>query len=118
MHAGRLFRTSMVTHASATIGVAQTEEPCPDHPLDQSKSDQTLAGLLAHGSLLDIRPSRIVADVAADPVAAPCEEDALYVSLAAYSCRDSLGLGEIASLTVFPFKPLSGHQRDHCLCRR
>lgn len=44
----------------------------------------------------------------------PPTENAMYVSLAAYSCRDSLGLGEIASLTVFPFKPLSGHQRDHC----
>ena len=73
--------------------VAQTEEPCPDHPLDQSKSDQTLAGLLAHGSSLDIRPSRISAVAALVQWLHPPEEDAMYVSLAAYSCRDSLGFG-------------------------
>jgi len=50
------------------IFVAQTEEPCRGHPLDQGKSDQTQAGLLAHGSSLDARPSQALHDLASGPV--------------------------------------------------
>ncbi len=53
------------TDAAPAACSAQTEEQCPDHLLDQSKSDLMLAGLLAQGASLDIRPSRIVADVTA-----------------------------------------------------
>ena len=50
--------------------VAQTGLPCHSHSLDQGKSDQTPAGLLARGSSHDARPSRASHVAASDPVAA------------------------------------------------
>lgn len=88
--------------------------PCPDHPLDPSKSDQTPAGLLARGSSRDARPSQASHDLASGPVAASRGREAMCIALAAYSCRDSLGLRRQAVRTAFPIKSLSGHRRDHC----
>jgi len=115
--AGRPKAAANVTEAAPRRSfVAQTEKsPCRSHPLDQGKSDQTPAGLLARGSSLDARPSRASQDFASGPVACPsCLWGmAMCIALAAYSCRDSLGFGRRASFTMFPFKPLSRHRRDH-----
>ncbi len=91
--------------APAAKFVAQTGEPCPDQSLSQSKSDQTLAGLLARGSRLDARPSQSGRDDQ-KPVAVWADRGTdICILLAAYSCRDSCGLGCRYIRTAFPFKP-------------
>jgi len=85
--------------------------PCLGHPLDQGKSDRTLAGLLACGSSRDARPSQAPQKFASGPVAAagPVGPPRMCIALAAYSCRDSLGFEGQAPLTAFPFKlPFGG----------
>ena len=46
------------TAPAASVRRSDGEIPCRDHPLDQGKSDQALAGFLAHGSKLDARLPR------------------------------------------------------------
>ena len=90
--------------------------PCRGHPLDQGKSDQTLAGILARGSSLDARPSQASQDLASGPVTCPNlpvrwgdVHRARRLQL-----QGQPWLGEAgASFTMFPFKPLSRHRRDH-----
>src|SRR5436305_2024574 len=60
MHAGRLFRTLMVTHApppplASLVGKDTVPRPSPGPGM----SDLTPAGLLAHGSSRDGAPSQV-----------------------------------------------------------
>ena len=95
--------------APAARSSLRRSSPCRGHPLDQGKSDQTPAGLLARGSKLDTWPSQASHDLASGPVAdLPIEERSICVSLAAYSCRDSRGLGCQASTPHSPLSPREG----------
>jgi hypothetical protein len=86
----------------------------PRPPPGPGKSDQTPAGLLAHRSSHDARPSQaFMTERPAQWLPLPVKEEAICIALAAYSCRDSLGFGWRTTLTAFPIKPLSGHRRDH-----
>ena len=90
--------------------------PCRGHPLDQGKSDQTLAGILARGSSLDARPSQASQDLASGPVTCPNLPvrwgDVHRARRLQLQGQPWLGEAD-ASFTMFPFKPLSRHRRDH-----
>lgn len=95
--------------------------PCPGHSLDQSKSDQTPAGLLAHGSSLDVRPSQASHYLASGPVAGG--GDIARTAHVHRARRLQLqGQPRIrmarAFRTAFPIKSLSGHRRDQSAFER
>ena len=99
-HARRPDANGRPTHVSDAAPAARSSlrrsSPCHGHPLGQGKSDQTPAGLLAHGSSLDARPSQASHDLASGPVAGGSGRYArphMYIALATYSCRDSRGIG-------------------------
>jgi hypothetical protein len=75
--------------------VAQTESYRAETiPWIKARATGALAGLLACGSSLDIRPSRAFQDVTSSPVAAFRQRrKAMDISLTAHSCRDSRGFG-------------------------
>ena len=51
-------RIHVIARPQAAMVYRSDGNPCHGHPLDRSKSDQALAGLLAHGSSRDVLPSQ------------------------------------------------------------
>ena len=103
-----------LTHATRRCGLDRMTRrsngnPCLGQFLDPDGATGALAGLLAHGSKLGARPSRI--DAWASFQWLPSLPDDICLSLAAYSCRDSRGFRDEPG-TTFPFQSLAGHQRN------
>lgn len=100
---------------AAMVRRSDGDLPCHDHPLDRGKSDQAPAGLLAHGSWLDARPSQAPHDLASGPVAASLKSEGSDVYRAHRlqlqgQPRIRIGPANIACpfLTVFHNYALSG----------
>ena len=96
-------------HTSSLDGV-----PCRGHPLGQARATRRrqVSWLTGHHTMHGL-PRPCVTSRLAQWLLLPNKEEAKCIALAAYSCRDSLGFRWRATLTAFPFKPLSGHRRDH-----